>query len=97
MHTGKQIQAEFRTWLSPPNPSVNHNIACDIQHEGTAMWFIQGIKFDEWKKNGSLLWIRGNREIFPPSQPFMTVNIFLDLSAGSGKSILWCVASQPHW
>ena len=45
-----------------PNPSVNHNFACDIQHEGTAVWFVQGSKFDEWKKKGSLLWIRGNRE-----------------------------------
>jgi len=97
MHTGKQIQAEFRTWLSPPNPSTNHNIACDIQHEGTAVWFIQGSKFNEWKKKGSLLWIRGNREIFPPSRLFMTVNVSLDFSAGSGKSILWCVVSQPLW
>ena len=29
--------------------------------------------------------------VFPPSQPFMAVNVFLDLLAGSGKSILWCV------
>jgi len=29
--------------------------------------------------------------------PFMTVNIFPDLSAGSGKSILWCVISQQLW
>ena len=93
MHTGKQMQAEFRTWLSPPNPSINHNVACDIRHEGTAMWFIQGNKFNEWKKKGSLLWIRVNRE-FTTSRYFMTVNSFLDLSAGSGKSILWCVVSQ---
>jgi len=94
MYTGKQMQAEFRTWLSPPNPSINHNVACDIQHEGTAMWFIQGNMFNEWKKKGSLLWIRGNRE-FTPSRHFMTVNRFLDFAAGSGKSILWCVVSQP--
>ena len=34
---------------------------------------------------------------FPPSQPVMTVNIFLDLSAGSGKSILWCAVLQRFW
>ena len=53
---------KLRTWLSPPNPSVNHNTACDIHHDGTANWFVQGSTFDDWKKDGSLLWIRGNRK-----------------------------------
>ena len=34
---------------------------------------------------------------FPPSQPVMAVDVFLDLSAGSGKSILWCVVLQRFW
>ena len=29
------------------------------------MWFIQGNKFNDWKKNSSLLWIRGNRTFLP--------------------------------
>ena len=77
MPTGKQLRNELRTWLSPPNPSVNHNTACDIQHKGTATWLIQSSKFKEWKKNGSLLWIRGNRMYLHPSQPFTTVNVRL--------------------
>ncbi|KAF8463221.1 ankyrin repeat-containing domain protein [Russula ochroleuca] len=55
-----QIQEKLQLWLSPPDPSVNHNTACKTQHSGTAMWFIQGSTFQDWKKNGSLLWIRGN-------------------------------------
>ncbi|KAI0274204.1 hypothetical protein BGY98DRAFT_1188657 [Russula aff. rugulosa BPL654] len=55
-----QSREKLRTWLAPPNPSVNHNTAHDTQHDGTANWFIQGPTFDEWKTNGSLLWIRGN-------------------------------------
>ncbi|KAI0249040.1 hypothetical protein BJV78DRAFT_728169 [Lactifluus subvellereus] len=55
-----QSRAELRRWLAPPDPSVNHNIACDLQHGGTATWFIQSSIFEEWKTNGSLLWIRGN-------------------------------------
>jgi hypothetical protein len=56
------------------------------------MWFIQGNKFNEWKKNGSLLWIRGNRR--PLScQDFMTVEVFRGYPAGSGKSILWYAGS----
>jgi len=61
MLTGNQLREKLREWLSPPNPSINHNTARDIQHEGTATWFIQSNKFNEWKKSGSLLWIRGNR------------------------------------
>jgi hypothetical protein len=45
------------------------------------MWFIQSNKFNEWKKNGSLLWIRGNRVSLPSSPPFITVeNDFLAFS-----------------
>jgi len=56
----KQLQEKVRTWLSPPDPSINHHNARKAQHGGTANWFIQGPTFQEWKKNGSLLWIRGN-------------------------------------
>ncbi|KAI0285510.1 hypothetical protein BC826DRAFT_1109310 [Russula brevipes] len=55
-----QLGQNFRTWLSPPDPSINHNTACKIQHDGTARWFIEGDKIRDWKKNGSLLWICGN-------------------------------------
>ncbi|KAI0289219.1 hypothetical protein BC826DRAFT_1187957 [Russula brevipes] len=58
--TGDQLRRDFRTWLSPPDPSVNHNTACKSQHSGTCKWFIEGDTYKEWKKNGSLLWIRGN-------------------------------------
>ncbi|KAF8463216.1 hypothetical protein DFH94DRAFT_659074, partial [Russula ochroleuca] len=56
-----QTQEKLRLWLSRPDPSVNHNTACKTQHGGTATWFTQGSIFQDWKKNGSLLWIRGNR------------------------------------
>ncbi|KAH9966342.1 hypothetical protein BGW80DRAFT_734349 [Lactifluus volemus] len=55
-----QLQESFRQWLSPPDPSVNDNLARGAHHEGTAEWFIRGDTFQEWKKTGSLLWIRGN-------------------------------------
>ena len=46
-------------WLSPQDPSSNHNIACSSHHEGTGEWFIQGSIFTEWKSTGSLLWLHG--------------------------------------
>ncbi|KAF8264005.1 ankyrin repeat-containing domain protein [Lactarius quietus] len=49
----------LRTWLSPADPSTNHNIARKAQHEGTAVWLFQGKIVIEWKSTGSLLWIYG--------------------------------------
>src|SRR5712671_6320138 len=49
----------FHKWLSPPDPSMNHNNACAVYHKGTAAWFFQGNIFQEWKGSASLLWIHG--------------------------------------
>ncbi|KAF8263984.1 ankyrin repeat-containing domain protein [Lactarius quietus] len=49
----------LRSWLSPADPSTNHNIAQKAQHEGTTAWFIQDGIVIEWKYTGSLLWIYG--------------------------------------
>ncbi|KAH9056237.1 hypothetical protein EDB87DRAFT_1263105 [Lactarius vividus] len=56
-----QVRTNHRTWLSPPDPSTNQNLACTTQHEGTATWFFQGTIFLEWKSKAttSLLWIHG--------------------------------------
>jgi hypothetical protein len=59
--TGNQLKQLLRTWLSPADPSTNHNIAQRAQHHGTAVWFFEGGIFIEWKSNGSLLWIHGKR------------------------------------
>ncbi|KAI0297331.1 hypothetical protein BC826DRAFT_951623 [Russula brevipes] len=55
----QQLRRKVQTWLSPPDPSISHNIARKSQHGGTTRWFIQSNTFREWKKNASLLWIRG--------------------------------------
>ena len=59
--TGNQIRQDLRNWLSPPDPSVNYNTASDAHHEGTALWFIEGDTFKDWKASGSLLWLYGKR------------------------------------
>ena len=69
---GDQLHESFRRWLSPPDPSKNHNIARKAHHEGSAEWFVHGNTFSEWKwKTGSLLWIHGKRASppFPLSIP----------------------------
>ncbi|KAH9053059.1 ankyrin repeat-containing domain protein [Lactarius vividus] len=53
------LQRESRSWLTPPDPSPNYNIAREIHQDGTATWFCEGGVFAEWNAKGSLLWIHG--------------------------------------
>jgi hypothetical protein len=57
------VRESLRKWVTPPDPSTNHNIACSIQHGGTAQWFFRSGKFRGWKSTGSLLWIYGKRKL----------------------------------
>jgi hypothetical protein len=63
--SGNQLRESIHRWLSPPDPSTNHNIACRTHHKKTATWFFQGSIFKEWKSTGSLLWIHGKRLLRP--------------------------------
>ncbi|KAF8494954.1 hypothetical protein F5888DRAFT_613262 [Russula emetica] len=54
-----QLRDSLLRWLSPSDPSINHNIASKTHHNGTAQWFFQGEIFNEWKSTGSFLWIHG--------------------------------------
>jgi hypothetical protein len=58
---GNQLIQLLRSWLSPTDPSTNHNIARKSQHNGTATWLFQGQIIIKWKSTGSLLWIHGKR------------------------------------
>ncbi|KAF8485423.1 hypothetical protein F5888DRAFT_345616 [Russula emetica] len=56
-----QLRQDLRRWLSPQDPSTNHNIACSAHHKAKATWFFEGRTYNEWKSTGSesLLWIHG--------------------------------------
>jgi hypothetical protein len=54
-----QVRESLRRWVTPTDPSTNHNIACGIQHGGTAQWFSRSGISRKWKSTGSLLWIHG--------------------------------------
>ena len=58
---GNQLIQLLRSWLSPTDPSTNHNIARKAQHNGTAAWLFEGQIIIKWKSTGSLLWIHGKR------------------------------------
>ncbi|KAF8496178.1 hypothetical protein F5888DRAFT_413706 [Russula emetica] len=55
----EQLRENVHKWLSPPDPSKNHNIACNTHLKKTAKWFFQGRIYQEWKSTGSLLWVHG--------------------------------------
>ncbi|KAF8501075.1 hypothetical protein F5888DRAFT_1609323, partial [Russula emetica] len=57
--TGNQLRDSLLRWLSPPNPSTNHNISRKAHHSGTNQWFFQGSIFNQWKSTGSFLWVHG--------------------------------------
>ena len=63
MVVGKEALRDLQGWLSPPDPSTNHNIACGAQHERTSLWLFKDNIFKEWELNGSLLWIHGKRTV----------------------------------
>jgi hypothetical protein len=92
VHSGNQLRESIHKWLSPPDPSTNHNIACGTHQKKTATWFFEGSIFREWKSTGSFLWIHGKRLPYPLSTrlPLMASCIV----AGSGKSVFWFVDSQ---
>jgi hypothetical protein len=91
--TDNQLRERIQKWLSPPDSSINHNVVCEAHHDGTAAWFLEGLIYNEWKATGSLLWTHGNRtvSVFSPTPPLMVSN----LTAGSGKSVLWWVTPRP--
>jgi uncharacterized protein YoxC len=73
--TGSQLRDNLLRWLSPPDPSTNHHIACKAHHNGTTKWFFQGSIFGQWKSTGSFLWVHGKRAllfIFAMRSPLIT-------------------------
>ena len=70
---GDQLREKIQKWLSPPDPSINHNTQCEAQHDGSATWFVEGPVYNKWKATGSLLWTHGNRMVFL-SFPTLTID-----------------------
>ncbi|KAF8257820.1 CHAT domain-containing protein [Lactarius quietus] len=54
-----QIDQDVRKWLSPPDPSTNHNTACEVYHKESPSWLFGTGMFKDWMLNRSLLWVHG--------------------------------------
>ena len=64
VRAGDRLEKNIRSWLSPPDPWKNHNLARGSRHTGTTAWFVGGSTLSEWKSSGSssLLWVHGKRK-----------------------------------
>jgi hypothetical protein len=86
---GDHLRRDVQNWLSPPDPSTNHNFVRKARHSGTAGWFFESNAITEWKARGSLLWIHGKRMFFEPQRVLCT-NDLLILSGGREKHSSVC-------
>ena len=91
--TGSQLRESLSRWLSPPNPSTNHNNACKAHHSGTAQWFFQGSIFKQWKSTGSFLWVHGKRALLSVPAKHKLLTIFQFCSGIWQKYTLVCPSS----
>ncbi|KAH9173659.1 hypothetical protein EDB89DRAFT_681998 [Lactarius sanguifluus] len=55
----RKIRTETRGWLSPPDPSINHNNAWKTCHMESTAWLFGRSVSTDWMSTGSLLWIHG--------------------------------------
>ncbi|KAN0127791.1 hypothetical protein V8E53_014404, partial [Lactarius tabidus] len=55
----ERILHDLQGWLTPPDPSTNHNIACSSQHERTTVWVFTEDIYKKWESSGTLFWIHG--------------------------------------
>jgi hypothetical protein len=63
---GDQLQSDVKDWLSPPDPSMNHNFVLEARHSETGAWFFKSETLKEWNARGCLLWIHGIRMFSEP-------------------------------
>jgi len=100
IYSVKELRQNLHKWLSPPDPSTNHNIAWKLHHEGTSTWFFQGGIFEQWMSLPSLLWVHGK---CMPLQPLITYPIpYSCLGSGLGQEcalvcsflLLWPTPTQ---
>ena len=62
-------------WLSPVDPSINHEAAMQVRQAGTNDWFLSRKEFDNWKETRkSFLWLSG----FPGSGKTILMSTLID-------------------
>jgi hypothetical protein len=74
-------ERSIKSWLNPPDPSVNHNKALQQRQEGTGSWFLRGSVFHSFKAGEiPFLWLYG---IPGCGKSILSSSIVEDLTLGS--------------
>ena len=56
----EQRDEQIIQWLAAPDPSSNHNKACQKKHHETGRWLLESPKYIHWKnQQTSFLWLHG--------------------------------------
>ena len=84
---GDQLQWDVQHWLSPPDPSKNHDFVWKAHLTGTSAWFFESKALAEWKASKSFLWIHGKRR-FSLLLDNACINNFLIVQPGRGRARL---------
>ena len=87
------MQDDLRNWLSPPDPAMNHNIACKSRLDGTAEWSLKDNTFKRWKstKSTDTLLHVDSRETCVRFFALLLPLLMISHMARSGKSVFWFV------
>ena len=50
-------------WLNAPDPSLNHNKACQARQPKTGLWLLNGSEYQKWKtETDRIMWLHGIRK-----------------------------------
>ena len=56
----EERKQQILQWLAAPDPSANHNKACQTKQRETGRWFIESANYINWKSHkSSFLWLHG--------------------------------------
>ena len=61
--TTDEYREKIVNWLDAPDPSLNHNKACQARQPKTGLWLLNSNEYQNWRsETGTFLWLHGIRK-----------------------------------
>lgn len=65
--TTDDYREKIVNWLNAPDPSSNHNKACQARQPKTGLWLLNSSEYEKWKtETDRILWLHGIRKYRSP-------------------------------
>ncbi|THU84415.1 hypothetical protein K435DRAFT_971163, partial [Dendrothele bispora CBS 962.96] len=80
---------DIRKWIGAPDPSTNFVAACNKMTEGTGLWLVNDVNFEEWKNQGGLFWLQGKAGSGKTFLCTTAINTLKDSGKPSGKPVFY--------